>query len=58
MYTVLVLGAKLGASAAFITAFMFTAQLYPTSIREEFRSELSTQKSYELLKYFYHQNEF
>jgi len=32
-YAVLALGAKMGASAAFNVTFMYTAQLYPTSIR-------------------------
>ena len=32
-YTILALGAKLGAAAAFNVTFMYTAQLYPTSIR-------------------------
>ena len=32
-YAILALGAKMGASAAFNVTFMYTAQLYPTSIR-------------------------
>ena len=34
IFAVLALGAKLGAAAAFNVTFMYTAQLYPTSIRE------------------------
>ena len=33
IYAVLALTAKLGAAMAFNVTFMFTAQLYPTSIR-------------------------
>ena len=32
-YAILALSAKLGAAMAFNVTFMFTAQLYPTSIR-------------------------
>jgi len=33
LYGILAMGAKMGASAAFNVTFMYTAQLYPTSIR-------------------------
>ena len=35
IYAILALSAKLGAAMAFNVTFMFTAQLYPTSIRFE-----------------------
>ena len=35
-YAILALSAKLGAAMAFNVTFMFTAQLYPTSIRSNF----------------------
>ena len=34
IFAILALGAKLGAAAAFNVTFMYTAQLYPTSIRD------------------------
>ena len=41
-YTILALGAKLGAAAAFNVTFMYTAQLYPTSIRNSAVGTCST----------------
>ena len=42
LYTILALGAKLGAAAAFNVTFMYTAQLYPTSIRNSAVGTCST----------------
>jgi len=41
-FTILALGAKLGAAAAFNVTFMYTAQLYPTSIRNSAVGSCST----------------
>ena len=41
-FAVLALGAKLGAAAAFNVTFMYTAQLYPTSIRNSAVGTCST----------------
>ena len=42
IFAILALGAKLGAAAAFNVTFMYTAQLYPTSIRNSAVGTCST----------------
>ena len=42
IFAILALSAKLGAAAAFNTTFMYTAQLYPTSIRNSAVGTCST----------------
>merc|ERR1719348_2890651 len=42
IFAILTLGAKLGAAAAFNVTFMYTAQLYPTSIRNSAVGTCST----------------